>query len=183
MKYPLLIILALVTISKKTHSQKYFTKNGKTEFIGSVDTFEPVEAKNNSTTAILNTQNGDFASLLFITSFNFKVALMEEHFNENYMETEKFPKSTFKGSIINFKLEEITDKKIIKKISGILNIKGIEKKIETDIEINKINNTIYITGNFKVSPNDFNIKIPSVVENKISKNILIIFSYELVEKK
>lgn len=183
MKYQLLLIIALISISKNTYSQKYFTKTGETEFVGSVNTFEPVEAKTNLTTAIINTQNGDFASLLFISSFKFKVALMEEHFNENYMETEKFPKSTFKGNIIDFRFEDITDKKITKKISGILNIKGVDKNIETNIEINKINNNIFITGNFTVSPNDFNIKIPDVVENKISKNILIFFSYELVEKK
>ena len=96
MKKIALILFLLISFS--TFAQKYFTKTGNTQFKASVEAFEPVEATNNSTTAIININSGEIASLLFIKAFNFRVALMQEHFNENYMDSSTFPKATFKGS-------------------------------------------------------------------------------------
>ena len=107
MKY-LLCLLLLVSVSS-LQAQKYITKTGNTSFKASVETFEPVEATNESTTAVLNSENGEIAALLFIKAFQFKVALMQEHFNENYMDSYQFPKATFKGKLVNFSTESLSE--------------------------------------------------------------------------
>ena len=106
MKKVALVLFLLISFS--TFAQKYYTKTGNTQFKASVEAFEPVEATNNSTTAIINVTSGEIASLLFVKAFNFRVALMQEHFNENYMDSSTFPKATFKGLISDFNLSDIS---------------------------------------------------------------------------
>ena len=129
MKKVALVLFLLISFS--TFAQKYYTKTGNTQFKASVEAFEPVEATNNSTTAIINITTGEIASLLFVKAFNFRVALMQEHFNENYMDSSTFPKATFKGLISDFNLSDIssTEKKYL--LKGILTVRGVEKEIET----------------------------------------------------
>ena len=103
----ILIMCMFLTVGTVA-AQKYYTKTGKTDFKASVAAFEPVEAKSNSTTAVLKVDSGEFAALLFIKSFHFKVALMEEHFNENYMDSDKFPKATFKGKLEGFNMSDLS---------------------------------------------------------------------------
>ncbi|CAL2102778.1 YceI-like domain-containing protein [Tenacibaculum sp. 190130A14a] len=176
------ILILFLLCTQITFSQKFFTRTGVTAFKASVDAFEPVEAKNNSSTVILDVNSGKIATLLLIKAFRFRVALMQEHFNENYMDSDEFPKATFKGSIHDFNWENINSQKTYK-ISGILTIKGIEKPIETIGSIQKSNNQIVLKSTFSVSPADFNIKIPSIVRKKIANRIDIDIHYELSEKK
>ena len=76
---------------------KYLTKSGLLNFEASVEAFEEIKATNNNVTAILNTENGQFAALALVKGFRFKNALMEEHFNENYAESDEHPKAIFKN--------------------------------------------------------------------------------------
>ena len=175
----LILLLAFAVVSN-AYAQKFYTKTGFTEFKASVEAFEPVEANNNSTTALLNTENGDIAALLFIKAFNFRVALMQEHFNENYMDSDKFPKATFKGSLNNFDFGNLQR---LYQLQGVLNIRGIDKDIETPVSVRMDGDKIRLEAEFNVSPSDFDIKIPSIVEEKISETITISLNYELVEKK
>ncbi len=163
-------------------AQKFFTKTGITEFKASVVAFEPVEAKNKSTSAILNTENGQIAALLFIKAFQFRVALMQEHFNENYMDSNTFPKATFKGEIEGFSLDLLSKKKGFP-LKGMLSIRGKSKVIDTQISIKKKGENLLLESSFSVSPKDFDIEIPTIVKKKISESINIILSYEMVQKK
>jgi len=177
-----IVVLAFLFLSVSIVAQKYYTKTGKTQFKASVDAFEPVEATNNSTTAIINTASGDIASLLFVKAFNFRVALMQEHFNENYMDASKYPKATFKGTIIGFNFSEISDtKKYI--LKGILTIRGVEKEIETFALFSKKEDKLLMQASFEVQPASFNIKIPKNFRNKIARTITISLAYEFIEKK
>ncbi len=106
-----IITFCFLLVSISVFSQKYFTRSGNTNFKASVEAFEVVEAKNNSTTVILKTDTGDIAAQLFINAFQFKVALMQEHFNENYMGSDKYPKAIFRGKIADFNLATVTPKK------------------------------------------------------------------------
>ena len=101
MKKILTILLVFFTTISFSQ-EKRITKNGLINFEASVPSFEPVEAKHNNVSAILNIATGDIASLALVKGFRFKIALMEEHFNENYTESTKYPKATFKGKIENF---------------------------------------------------------------------------------
>ena len=182
LKYFPLIFLVLLIFSQSILSQKYFTRTGNTEFKASIDAFEPVEAKNKSTTVVLNTENGDIAALLLIKAFQFRVSLMQEHFNENYMDSDTYPKATFSGKITDFNISEVDyEKNYI--IKGILTIRNIAKNIEAIGKLKKTDSKILISSSFIVTPEDFNIKIPSIVRKKIAKTVTINFNYELSEKK
>ena len=175
------IIYLLLFIGSISFAQnKYLTKNGNIGFEASVPSFEEVKANNNSVTAILNTENGEFAALVLIKGFRFKNALMEEHFNENYAETDKFPKATFKGNIDNFELSNIQKNY---NLSGELSFHGVEKKME-QIPITVIINEDIITfsGNFSANASDYDIKIPKIVKNKIAENVDVSFKFELKKK-
>ena len=181
MKKSLLILICIVT-SQIALSQTYFTRTGFTEFKASVKAFEPVEAKNNSTTVILKTKTGDLAAQLFITAFKFKVALMQEHFNENYMDSDKFPKAVFRGKLKNFDFNSLSDKQEYD-LSGSLTVRGIKKEVNTKMTVKKTGDKIHLLSEITVKPQDFDIKIPSIVRKKIADKIIITINYELVEKK
>ncbi len=179
------IIYFITFLSINAFSQtKYITKTGTVAFEASVPSFEEVAAKNNSTTAILNTENGEFAALVLVKGFRFKNALMEEHFNENYAESDKYPKATFKGKIHGFSFKDLK-KSTSFKITGELFFHGKTKKFE-DIPINvsiDSNDIINITGNFNAIVSDFDIKIPKIVQNKVSQEIKIHYQFYLNPKK
>lgn len=172
--------LLFLIITQITFAQKYFTRTGTTNFKASVEAFEAVEAKNNSTTVILKTDTGDIASQLFITAFKFKVALMQEHFNENYMDSGEHPKATFRGKLKGFDIDNLKKEY---PLLGTLTVRGVKKEIETTAKLIMSDGKISITSSFSVKPQDFDIKIPNIVRKKIAESINITLDYELVEKK
>ena len=163
-------------------AQKYATRSGQTSFIGSEETFEQIKAINNVSTAIVDSSNGDIAILLFISAFDFEIALMQEHFNENYMDSSKYPKANFVGNIQRLSLKELSYDEKEYKIIGVLTIKGIEKNITINSKLKKTDNGLSLKTNFSVLTSDFDIQVPKVVRNKISKEIKIKVDYELIEK-
>lgn len=177
-----ILLLAIVLLSQTIIAQKYFTRTGSTNFKASVEAFEAVEATNKSTSVVLKTDTGDIAALLLIKAFRFKVALMQEHFNENYMDSDKHPKATFKGKIEGFNLSEVDTKKEYP-IKGTLTVRGVKKEIETVGTFTKSGEKLKLSAMFSVTPQDFEIKIPSIVREKIAKSINLTLDYELIEKK
>lgn len=163
----------LIAVTATFAQEKLVTKNGKITFEASVPSFEEVKAKNENVTCILNSKTGEIASLALIKGFKFQIALMEEHFNENYMESTRFPKATFKGTIKNFNFSELTAAPKEYVISGKLEIHGKVKDISTTAKIKKTDKGVEIDTNFSVNASDFGIAIPSVVKNKVSNKINI----------
>lgn len=161
------------------NAQKYVDKSGNIKFEASEKLFEPVEAANESVTAVLNADTGDFASLALVTGFRFKNSLMEEHFNENYIESETYPKAIFKGKLIGFDLSSLSDTSIEVEVDGKLELHGKEKQVKTAVSLQKLNGAIVMKGDFRVSPSDFDIEIPSIVRNKIAKEVLVTISFNL----
>ncbi|MEZ4802028.1 MAG: YceI family protein [Gelidibacter sp.] len=173
-------LITILFLSSNCFAQtKYITKSGTVNFEASVPSFEEVAANNNSVTAIINTENGEFAALALVKAFRFKNALMEEHFNENYAESSKFPKATFKGTIEKFSTEKLSVSKNTFNITGQLTFHGVTKDFKCKTLISKIENRISMEGNFKVLASDFGIEIPSIVRNKISEDIMVHFDFEL----
>ncbi len=177
------LLFTICALSISTQAQKYFTKTGLTDFKASVDTFEPVEASNKSTTAILNTETGDVAALMFINAFEFRVALMQEHFNENYMDSAEHPKASFKGTLADFDFAALSEENTEYRLTGSITIKGIEKELDTAVILRKVGDKILAEATFDLLPSDFGIDIPSIVREKISETIHVSFNYELQEKK
>ncbi len=152
---------------------KKITKTGKIIFEATVPSFEEIKAENNSVTCILNSKTGEIASLALIKGFRFKVALMEEHFNENYIESSRYPKATFKGKIQGFNINDLSTAPKEYKMAGTLELHGKSKQITTTAIIRKVGDGIEITSNFSVNSDDYAIEIPKVVSKKISKTISI----------
>ena len=178
-------LLFSITIS----AQKYYTNTGITEFDGSKAAFEPIKAKNNSSISAINVSNGNIAALIKIKDFEFRLGLMQEHFNENYLESYKYPKSTFEGNIelstgsifdgntkiFNYNLVDENFMDII--IKGQLTIKGVTKDIIATGKIKKIENDLNLISNFSIKLSDFNVRIPKVVFMKIDEVVKINLNY------
>jgi len=160
---------------------KFYTKSGKIVFQSSVPSFEEVKATNNKVTVILK-DDGTIASLALVKAFRFKVALMEEHFNENYMDSDQYPKTTFSGKIANFSVEKLTNKFKEYTINGKLTIKNSTKKIAIKSNIKILDGVIHLAADFVAIPEDYGIKIPKIVRNKIAKQVDISLDFQLKKK-
>ena len=170
MKKKMLLCL-LFTATIVSAQSKMITKTGKITFEASVPSFEEVKAKNEGATCVLNPTTGEIATLALMKGFHFKVALMEEHFNENYIESTKYPKATFKGKIENFDAKALSDAAKDYTIKGKLELHGKTKEIVTSAKIRKTDAGIEIISNFSVNADDFAIAIPSVVKSKVSNKV------------
>ena len=167
-----LLALTLLSLSLTTFAQdRMTTKTGKITFEASVPAFEEVKGKNDNVTCVLVPKTGDFASLVLIKGFKFKLALMEEHFNENYMNSDTYPKSTFKGKIQNFDAAALTSTAKEYTIKGKLELHGKTNDLTTTAKIRKTDNGIEIISNFTVNASDYDIEIPSVVKSKVSNKV------------
>lgn len=179
MKKKILFILLLLPSVICLAQDKIITKNGKTSFEASVPAVEEIKAKNEGTTCIINTKTGEIASLVLIKGFRFKIALMEEHFNENYMESDKYPKSTFKGKIENFDYAKLTAQGATYTIKGKMEIHGKTKDISITATLKKNGGGMSLDSKFFINTDDFGIEIPSVVSKKVSKKVAVNLDFDL----
>lgn len=173
MKRFLFFLLSFFFVLGLFSQTKKITKTGEIHFEASVPSFEEVAATNKTTTVVLNTETGEIAALALIKGFRFKIALMEEHFNENYMESNRYPKATFKGKIYGLDISSLSENTKDYSIKGILDIHGKSKEITIPAKIKKNGEGIIIASNFTVNSDDFNIQIPKVVNKKVSKKVNI----------
>ncbi len=175
MKKPafLFILLMILFSAMQSSAQKYITKNGKISFYSDAPT-EKIEAHNNQVNSALDISTGDFVFKVLMKSFQFEKALMQEHFNENYVESDKFPNAIFKGKITNLdQIDWASEGKYTAEIEGELTIHGVTQKIsETgNFEVNK--NVINGYAVFYIFVADYNIKIPQAVITNIAEKIEI----------
>ncbi len=159
--------------NSQTKGQIYFTKNGSISFFSKA-ILQNIQADNNEVISILNLQTGSLQFSLLNTAFHFPKAKMEEDFNEDYIESNLYPRSTFKGSIDKIdKIDFSQDGTWQANVTGNLMIHGVTKNMSTFGKIIIKEGKISAKGSFKILLEDFNIKIPSIVSNKISENIEI----------
>lgn len=165
------IIFAIAAFN--VSAQKYMTKNGTIKF-SSETPIEKIEGLNRQVNSALDFSNGNFVFKVLIRGFEFKKALMQEHFNENYLESGKFPNSTFNGKIKNIKDVNLAKDAVYKVVAeGDLTMHGITNKI-------KVNGTLQVKGGkvigkatFNVAPKDYNIAIPKAVIKNIAEAIQV----------
>jgi hypothetical protein len=173
MKKSILLFTLVLSFYSSFAQDKKITKTGKITFEASVPSFEEVKAKNETVTCILNIKTGEIASLVLMKGFRFKMALMEEHFNENYIESDNYPKATFRGIIQGFNWHIIGTAPKDFKMKGKLELHGKSKEIVTTVTLRKVDNDLEIISDFNVNSDDFNIKIPKVVSKKVAKTVNI----------
>jgi hypothetical protein len=167
----LFLLLFFLNIILASNAQKYMTKNG---FIGfySKTPMEEIKADNNQVVSALDVSNGDMVFQALIKSFHFERALMEEHFNENYMESDKIPKSTFKGKITNLSSVNFTKPGTYDiTVDGDLTIHDVTNKVSIKGTLEVVSGGINASSKFNIVPEDYKITIPGVVRDKIDKNL------------
>ena len=162
---------------------KYMTKSGSMSFEASQPTFEPIEATHSAVSALLNAETGELAVLALVRGFRFPLALMEEHFNENYIESHQYPKTSFKGTITGFDNNTLNNQPQTVELTGELSMHGVTKPINVSATITKTDERITLESSFSVKTSDFGIKIPSLVRKQIDENVQIQVSLPLQRKQ
>ena len=171
MKAVLICITILLFAELANAQNKFFTKSGKIAFYSKAK-LEDIEAVNKTAVAVLDIQTGDIQFSVPMKGFEFRKALMQEHFNENYIESDKYPKSEFKGSIINN--SDIDFKKngtYHAKARGKLTIHGVTNDVEADGKIIVNDAQLSLSSVFNVSVQAYKIKNDKI--NNISDNIKV----------
>ncbi len=170
MKKLVFTLLFIGVASFSFAQEKYMTRNGNVSFIAEGVVKDGVQAKNDQAACVLNASSGEVVFQILIQSFQFEKALMQEHFNENYMESHKFPKAMLKGKINEWKSIDLSkngDYKVT--VTGDLTIHGVTKKVTENGKVEVRDGKVRLTSDFGVTLADYNIAIPKIVEDKIAK--------------
>mgnify|MGYP001327402127 FL=1 len=170
-----LVIFLFLTLSIQVNAQIFTGKNGEINFFSETP-IEDISAVNNKVSAVFDASTNDLVFQLNITDFKFPIALMQEHFNENYLESDLYPKSKFIGRVVNIMDEQAT-------VSGDLTIHGITNSIKVVGSFIKSKNSVLINSQFIIKLKDYNIKIPKIVMYKIAEEIEVKVNIELIELK
>jgi polyisoprenoid-binding protein YceI len=176
------ILVIALTVHYNAGAQKFMTKNGNIKFYSETP-METIEATNNQVNAALDSQTGDLVFKVLIKSFKFEKALMEEHFNENYMESDKLPNATFIGKVTDLSAIDFTKEgTYTSTIEGDLTIHGVTKKIsEKGTFTVKAGGIIHGNSKFNVKPSDYSIKIPGAVVKNIAESMEVTVDIELTK--
>ncbi len=175
MKYLLLLLLPLLLCAApEARAQgKYLTKTGLVTFFSS-SPIEDIEARNQQVAAVLDFGTGQVAFSVPIKAFVFKRTLMQEHFNENYMESDKYPKATFTGHLVGF------DAALLEaagphpaQVEGDLTLHGVTHRVRTPATVELRGGQLLAQATFPVASADYNIEIPLLVRNSIAKIISV----------
>ncbi|MBP7184249.1 MAG: YceI family protein [Saprospiraceae bacterium] len=172
------IFLTLVSLflftNKVSAQEKYFSKNAIIAFDaeGKLDDVEDIKAQSNTATCVYDSKTGNMEWSVNVKSFKFANSLMQEHFNENYLESDKFPKATFKGQ---------TDKPIDltkngtyqTKVKGKLTIHGVTKDVDVNGAFVVKDGVVSSASKFEVALKDYNIEVPTVVFMKVAETVKI----------
>jgi len=184
MKTLTIILSLLLTFTLANAQDKFMTKNGHIRFYSHTP-MEDIDANNNQVGSILDVKTGDIVFNALVKSFEFSRALMQEHFNENYMESDKIPNAKFKGQIVNMKDVDVKkDGSYTVDVKGDLTVHGVTKNITVKGTLVVKGSKIAASSKFNVTAGDFNIAIPSVVQEKIAKDIEVTveMNYEPLNK-
>jgi hypothetical protein len=152
---------------------RYFTKTGQIKFDAGTG-LEDIIGVNKSVVSAFDSKSGQIQFSVLIKGFEFKSQLMEDHFHENYMESDKFPKSIFSGTIKNIdKIDFAKNGTYPANISGTIEIHGIKKQIEAKGNFVIKDGAVKGISEFPILLSDFGISVPNVVGDKLSKNAKI----------
>lgn len=186
-RYPSLVIglFFMLLLPAVLPAQRLFTRDAKVYFDAtSKNSPEQVEATNKSGTLVIDVATSKVQAAVLMTNFVFEKALMQEHFNENYVESSKYPKATFKGTIDDpAKVSFAKDGNYTVAISGDLTMHGITKPVKAPATILVKGGKVSASTTFEVKLADYDIAVPSVVADKLSTQAKITFESTLEPMK
>jgi polyisoprenoid-binding protein YceI len=172
MQLKIILISSLFVLSLKAESQNLEVKRGNIAFESNAE-LEVIKASSNKLKGLFNSSSNSFAFTVDINSFEgFNSALQKEHFNENYLESQSFPKANFSGKILD-SFDPTKDKQTLR-AKGKLEIHGVVKERILEVTFTKKNGEYLISSNFNVLLEDHGITIPRIVVQKISPTIAVV---------
>lgn len=180
MKKSITLVLAMA-IGMFAHAQLFSTQTGKVGFFSKTP-IEDIDGTSRSVLAVMNTAKNEMAIIITNTTFSFPNKLMEEHFNEKYMQSDKYPTSTFKGKI-NEAVDLSKDGEYKVTVTGKLNIHGVELERTISGTITVKNGEIKMVATFPVKNADHKIEIPKLVASKIAESLDVNVDITLLPKK
>ncbi|HEY8513597.1 MAG TPA: YceI family protein [Cyclobacteriaceae bacterium] len=179
MSHRLLCIAMLVVLTQPLLAQRYLDRAGRASFYSKAP-LEDIEAHTDQALCVLDAASGEVAASMLMKSFQFEKALMQEHFNEKYVESDKYPKATFAGKITNLADINLSQNgTYTAKVEGKITIHGETHPLTTDVELVVQDNTIRASGSFPLRVKDFKITIPSIVSRNIAEVIDVRVAFDL----
>ena len=151
--------------------ETYRTESAKIIFDASTP-LEDIFAVNEKVNAALK-DNGEIAVLLLVEEFEFKRKLMQEHFNENYIESEKYPKAYFAGNISDYSPESLSGEPRIFEVTGDLTMHGVTRPVTAELTVRRDGEAIAIGTEFLVRTEDYKIRVPRLLFKKIAEEIRV----------
>ncbi len=174
----IIVTIVCFVFSTVMFSQKMMTRSGEIKFDATVPgAMDPVIATNNTVSSILDKTTGDFVVQGLVKSFKFKSPLMEEHFNENYMESDKFPKTSFKGKVVGY-----DGKSGSYEVEGDLTIHGVANKVKTKMTVTATDSKTAIVGAFVIKLIDYKLEVPAMAKKTLAETAKISIKIELENK-
>lgn len=174
MKRNLFVLVMLLAAIRVVHAQdRFYTKAGKIEFFSKAP-LEDIQATNRTATVVLDSKSGAIQFSVIMKGFEFEKAMMQQHFNENYVESDKFPKGEFKGTITNnSEINYTKNGSYPAHVKGSLTIHGITHEIDNTGTIKVVDGKPQVSTSLNIKLSDYNIGIPAIVKDKISNSIKI----------
>ena len=162
-------LLAILSIPASSQTRYYADKSSVTFFSDGV--IEDIKANNSSVTSIFDVSKKEIAFLVKVKDFQFDKALMQVHFNEKYLESEKFPKSTFVGQVTGFN----TGKTGVQQVTAVgkLFIHGVTKDVKIPGTLEKQGSNLTLRSRFMVKLADYNIHIPQIIWKNVAEEVEI----------
>lgn len=169
----LFLIIVLGLSVNAVHAQKYQTREGVLQFNPNKTKSTDYEGKSASATAVFDVANNSVAVLVPVKTFHFGNALFEEHVNENYLESNKYPNITFKGKLNGLQPTMLKkDDSYTLSVSGEVEIHGVKKAFHSSALILDVkNNTATFKIDFTINYSDFNIEVPTTGKDKILNQV------------
>ena len=165
--------MAVMLLATATFAQKYFTRSANISFYSDTPV-EKIEATNHQATSVVDLEKNEMVFSVLMKSFEFEKALMQEHFNEKYVESDKFPKAQFKGTFKAEKAVDLSkDGEYPVTVSGTMNIHGVDKQVTTKGTFTVKGGKLIGKSEFKLKVADYDITIPGVVKDNIAEEVKI----------
>jgi len=168
MKLICTLIAALLLSANICVAQKYSAEKAFISFFSDAS-IEDITAENTKVSTIFNSATGDIVYSVPIKDFKFAKALMEEHFNEKYMESEKFPKATFQGKLVGFDMAKGGSQEV--RAQGKLTVHGVTRDIDVPGTIEVSGKKLIMKSKFMVKVADYEITIPQLLFQNIAEQV------------
>ncbi len=166
-----ILVSAIALFAFTANAQKYMTREGYIKFFGSTP-MENIDAVSSQASSVIDAGTNAVVFQVLLNSFTFEKALMQEHFNENYVESEKYPKAVFKGNIAE-KIDFTKAGTYKVTLKGTMSLHGVDKPVSAPATLIVEKGGLKLSSEFAMVPEDYNIAIPGAVREKIAKQMKV----------